>query len=130
LEKFPFDPAFSKYGWEDIELGYRLHQRVGLKLYYNAQAIGYHDHAMTEDSLRNRMRAIGSSAHIFNKKYPELKKVPPFWKQTVFWCMSNSLSLMMLKFLRDLSQGKWIDLYYYALSKKYFLEGLSSHQES
>lgn len=126
LEKFPFDPEFSKYGWEDIELGYRLHKRVGLKLYYNAQAVGYHDHAMTEDSLSGRMKAIGASAHVFHKKYPELQKVPPLSKQFVFWLLSNPVSIFVLKFLRNLSQGKWTALYYYALSKKYFLEGLYS----
>jgi GT2 family glycosyltransferase len=130
LEKFPFDPEFSKYGWEDIELGYRLHKRVGLKLYYNAQAIGYHDHAMTEDSLAGRMRAIGASAHVFHKKYPELQKVPALKKQFAFWLLSNRFSIFILKFLRNLSQGKWTALYYYALSKKYFLEGLYSRDKS
>lgn len=124
LDKYPFDPSFSRYGWEDIELGYRLHKRVGLKLYYNPEAIGYHHHVMTEDGLAKRMRNIGSSAHIFHKKYPELKKVPPLWKQIIFILMSNPLSISAIRFIRNITQGKFSDLYYYALSKKYFLEGL------
>ena len=125
IDKYPFDPSFSKYGWEDIELGYRLHKRVGLKLYYNSKAIGYHDHAMTEDSLENRMRNIGASAWIIHHKYPELKKVPPMWKQFVFYMLSNPLSIGIFALIRNITQGKYPGLYFYALSKKYFLEGLA-----
>jgi len=123
-EKFPFDPSFSGYGWEDIELGYRLHKRVGLKLFYNPNAIAYHDHAMTEESMAGRMRNIGSSAWIIHRKYPELGKVPPWWKKFAFILLSNPVSLAFMRFLRNFSQGRWCGLYYYALSKKYFLEGL------
>ncbi len=117
VDKYPFDPAFSGYGWEDIELGYRLYRREKLKIYYNAQAIGYHDHVMTEDSLAGRMRAIGKSAWIFQRKYPELKKVPSPGKHFVFWLLANPLAL---RFFSRTDRN----LYYYALSKKYFLEGL------
>jgi len=124
VDKYPFDPSFSGYGWEDIELGYRLHKRVGLKIHYNAHAIGYHYHAMTENSLAHRMRSIGRSAWIIHRKYPELQKVPPFWKKFIFMLLSNPLSIAVFSFIRNTSQGKYSSLYYYALSKKYFLEGL------
>lgn len=129
VDKYPFDPSFSSYGWEDIELGYRLHRRVGLRLYYNPKAIGYHDHAMSEESLANRMRNIGSSAWVIHHKYPELKKVPSLSKQFVFWLMSNRVSLFFLKLIRNLTQGGSMNLYYYALSKKYFLEGLHAPRQ-
>ena len=126
LDKYPFDPAFSGYGWEDIELGYRLHKRVGLKIYYNADAIGYHDHAMTEDSLAGRMRGIGKSAWIIHKKYPELNKVPSPLKRFIFFLLSNPVFLFVLRTFRNITQGRFSNFYYYALSKKYFLEGLDS----
>lgn len=124
LEKYPFDPSFSGYGWEDIELGYRLFKRVGLKIYYNPKAIGYHDHIMTEEGMASRMRSIGSSAHIIHRKYPELHKVPPIWKKFFFQLLSSGLFIFLFKGLRNLTQGKCSSMYYYALSKKYFLEGL------
>lgn len=124
LEKFPFDTDFSEYGWEDIELGYRLHKRVGLRLFYNPKALGYRDTILTEDSFAQRMRNIGKSARIIHAKYPELQKVPPLYKQVVFWLLSNPLSLAILKLVRILTQGHVTNFYYYALSKKYFLEGL------
>jgi glycosyltransferase involved in cell wall biosynthesis len=127
-DKYPFDPSFSGYGWEDIELGYRLHKRVGLKIYYNARAIGFHDHEMTEDSLPGRMRSIGKSAWIINAKYPELKKVPGIFKQFAFMLLSNAVVLGVFRFIRNFSQGRYGAFYYYALSKKYFMEGL--HEQS
>jgi len=117
LDKYPFDPSFSGYGWEDIELGYRLHLREGLRLFYNKNAVGYHDHLMTEASLQDRMKNIGSSAWIFHQRYPELHKVPGFFKKTVFKVLSFG---PLIKFFKLLNRN----FYYYALSKKYFLEGL------
>ena len=117
IEKYPFDPSFSGYGWEDIELGYRLYKRENLRLYYNPKAIGYHDHMMSEESLAGRMRAIGRSAWIFHRKYPELKKVPDGLKLFIFQMLSNDFLIRIFRFLSK-------DFYYYALSKKYFLEGL------
>lgn len=124
LDKYPFDPVFSGYGWEDIELGYRLHKEAGMRLYYNKNAIGYHDHMMTEEGMKKRMYNIGKAAWVIHEKYPELKKVPSWYKQLIFWLFSNSLSLWVLKLVRNLTQGHVTNFYYYALSKKYFLEGL------
>ncbi len=124
LDKYPFDPSFSGYGWEDIELGYRLYLREKLVLYYNKDAIGYHDHVMTESSLEDRMRNIGKSAWVFDKRYPELKKVPDLFKKTVFRILALPFFIRVFKLVNR-------NFYYYALSKKYFLEGLAEgvHQQ-
>lgn len=124
LLKHPFDDSFSGYGWEDIELGYRLYKNVGLKIYYNPDALGFHDHVLTEEGMPDRMRSIGKYAHVIHKKYPELNKVPPYWKIFIFLLLSNKLTIFSLRCLRNLTQGKFVSLYFYALSKKYFLEGL------
>lgn len=129
LEKYPFDPSFSGYGWEDIELGYRLYKRVGLRIYYNHRAIGYHDHVMTEAGMAQRMRSIGASAHLIHKKYPELKKVPSFWKKLAFHLLSNPISIALFRFIRNITQGRFSALYYYALSKKYFLAGINQYRD-
>jgi glycosyltransferase involved in cell wall biosynthesis len=129
VDKYPFDPSFSVYGWEDIELGYRLHNRVGLKLYYNSMAIGYHNHSMTVESMAGRMRSIGKSAWIIDAKYPELKKVPDFRKKLALILISNPIAIAIFSFIRNVSQGYYDAFYYYALSKKYFLEGLKEGEE-
>lgn len=120
VQKHPFDPVFSGYGWEDIELGYRLTKEENLDLYYDANIKAHHFHPMEESALERRMRSIGQSAHALQKKYPELKRVPPTWKKGIFRLLSHPTSLAFLK------RQKNPTLYYYALSKKYFLEGLNS----
>lgn len=122
LDKYPFDPSFSGYGWEDIELGYRLFLREGLRLYYNPLAAGYHDHLMTEASLANRMRNIGKSAWVFHKRYPELGKVPSVFKKLVFQIFAFAPVILFFKLVNR-------NFYYYALSKKYFLEGLKEGRD-
>lgn len=117
LQRFKFDPWFSGYGWEDIELGYRLTKHAAFTMYYAPQAIAYHDHMMTEGDFVNRMRAIGQTSHLFHRKYPELNRIPSRKKQFLLRILSAPVSLKLMK---PLSRN----LYFYALSKKYFLEGL------
>ncbi len=123
LQKHQFDTSFQNYGWEDIELGYRLTKEENLQLRYNPHAIGYHHHQMDETSLAPRMRMIGKSSHIFHQKYPELKKVPSKLKQTIFKVISNRFTLLGFKLLSK-AYPRAIALYYYGLSKRYFLQGL------
>jgi glycosyltransferase involved in cell wall biosynthesis len=126
IKKNPFDSRFSSYGWEDIELGYRLTKNFGLVIYYNPSAVGYHSHPMDESSLAARMKQIGASAHLIHSKYPELNKVPSRFKKFMFFLISNPISLSILKKIREISNDKYSTFYFYALSKKYFLEGLNS----
>ena len=123
LKKYRFDKDFKSYGWEDIELGYRLHKLEKLKLIYNEKAVAYHHHKITEHSLKDRMRSIGKSAKILDKKHPELKKLPGTFKKMIFKFLSNPISLKIFKSLKDKSDT-FFSLYYYSLSKKYFLQGL------
>ncbi len=124
LEKYPFDNTFSGYGWEDIELGYRLEKKAGFKLYYNSWAVAYHDHFMDETAMPKRMESIGKSAWIFHNKYPELKKVPSWWKGLLFQVMGSKPVILFLKFLRNLSGDRFYCLYFYCLSKRHFMIGI------
>ena len=117
LEKHKSDPDFHSYGWEDIELGYRLTKEENLKLYFNKDAVGYHHHEINEKSLANRMRSIGRSSRIFHEKHPELKKMPSFWKKLALWLISRKPVLFFAKKHKK-------NFYYYALSKRYLLQGL------
>jgi glycosyltransferase involved in cell wall biosynthesis len=127
LEKYPFDPSFSGYGWEDIELGYRLYKKVGLKIKYNPSAVAYHDHEMNEEDMRKRMKCIGKAAWIFHKKYPELNKIPGTWKKIIFQIIGSHPILLFLKIAKKLRIPVLKNLYFYALSKKYFMEGVKEY---
>jgi glycosyltransferase involved in cell wall biosynthesis len=55
-----FNERFSKYGWEDLELSYRLYQR-GFRLRYDPVAVGYHHKFLTFEQTLTQMEALYSS---------------------------------------------------------------------
>ncbi len=118
-----FDCDFGTYGWEDIELGYRLQKKYGLKLHYNPNAIAFHYHYLDEKSLKQRMQSIGQSAHIIHNKHPELKKIPSKLKQLIFLILGSLPSLALIWLMKNISK-KYTTLWFYALSKRYFMQGL------
>lgn len=124
LADLRFDETFQKYGWEDIEFGYRLTKEKNLKIYYNSRGLAYHYHPMEEESLRPRMNLIGESVQAIHAKYPELGKKPGFIKRTIFKLLSSKPIISAFDILRKRGSRKWHYYYFYALSKKYFLEGL------
>ena len=71
----PFDAAFAAYGWEDIELGYRL-SRGGLRLVYHPPAAAEHLHPMTLGDLFARQRLVGRGLRTLWKLHPELPATP------------------------------------------------------
>lgn len=57
-EESLFRTIFRMYGYEDIELAYRLHLR-GMKLLYSELAVGRHHHAMTPNDFLARQYRVG-----------------------------------------------------------------------
>jgi GT2 family glycosyltransferase len=64
-----FDEAFTGYGHEDLELGYRL-QQAGLAIEYAPEAINYHWHPVPFDQQQGRMELAGRSTVRFFRKHP------------------------------------------------------------
>lgn len=67
-----FDENFTGYGWEDLELGYRL-SKQGVPLFYLPTAINYHYHVVSQTDEISRNIAKGQSAKYFLQKHPNLK---------------------------------------------------------
>lgn len=67
-----FDEQFTGYGWEDLELGYRLSQQR-IPLLYLPDAINHHYHVVSDDDAHLRNIAKGESARLFVTKHPQLK---------------------------------------------------------
>jgi glycosyltransferase involved in cell wall biosynthesis len=71
-----FDPDFTQYGWEDLEMGVRL-KKMGLKIIKCPTAIGYHWHQQfsTEElpSLVEKEVQRGRMGVIFYRKHPTLE---------------------------------------------------------
>jgi glycosyltransferase involved in cell wall biosynthesis len=68
-----FDPAFRLYGWEDLELGERLH-RLGVRLVRCPEAVGYHWHPpLSLEQLPQLVRVEQERARmalVFFRKHP------------------------------------------------------------
>jgi glycosyltransferase involved in cell wall biosynthesis len=64
-----FDEAFTGYGHEDLELGYRL-QHAGLEIEYAAEAVNYHWHPVPFAEQWGRMELAGRSTVRFFRKHP------------------------------------------------------------
>jgi GT2 family glycosyltransferase len=73
--RFPFREDLSLYGWEDIELGWRLSQ-AGIPLFYEPSARALHHHRLTVGESIKRMELLGASAAILREKKMELGVVP------------------------------------------------------
>ena len=63
-----FDEGFPGYGWEDVELAVRLCAH-GVIIAYEPDALGYHYHAETLESLQRKWRENGKSAVYFWRKH-------------------------------------------------------------
>jgi len=117
--KYQFNKDFVCYGWEDTMLGYELLSNNG-RLFYLKKALVWHDHALNENIFfPNRMREIGKSAVIFTQKYPPVPVIPRGLKMFLF----KFLSFNSIIFILSLLHKEW---QWYALSKKFFLEGIFS----
>ncbi len=64
-----FDENFKGYGWEDIELGYRLDQ-MKVPLLYLPSAVNHHHHPVSREGMIERKYQMGRSAALFYKKHP------------------------------------------------------------
>jgi glycosyltransferase involved in cell wall biosynthesis len=119
----PFDPTFKAYGWEDIELGYRLSKK-NLQLMYIPEACATHDHFMEEASLKDRMQKIGRSAVKFQKHHKDLHVLPSGLKKLTFLLIGSAPSIAGLFLLKSFIPSIFSRYYWYALMKRYFLQGI------
>lgn len=78
LRRNPFDERFSGALWmmEDMELGYRLQQREGLKLVFLPHALAEHIHPTDFRKACRRAYAAGLSSLVFDELWPA-RPMPP-----------------------------------------------------
>lgn len=120
-----FDPWFNGYGWEDIELGYRLQAKNNLKLTYLKTAFAYHDHLIEFKDFAKRMEAIGYNAVKLQNRHPKLKVVPSGIKAFVLKIMGCKIVLVASKLIAKFN-SYLLPLVYYSTSKYYFWRGVTN----
>lgn len=69
-----FDPAFTMYGYEDAELGYRL-SKLGMRIRYSDVPVANHYHYYNVYTFATRQYRSGLMAHTLVNKHPELAEV-------------------------------------------------------
>ncbi len=71
----PFDERFRTYGWEDIELGFRLMSTSQARLTFLKDARATHVHPTTFLQATRRMHALGRNERFFHSLWPSAR--PP-----------------------------------------------------
>lgn len=69
-----FDEEFM-FGYEDIELGLRLHE-AGLRLLYEPEARVWHVHRYEWPAIERRFRLVGGGEYLMVRKHPDF---PPYF---------------------------------------------------
>jgi len=118
FDKEKFNTKFTEYGWEDIELGYRLWKNHGMRLYYEPDAIALHHHLISESTLDNRMQTIGRSAVKFEKIQPKVQVIPRGIKAILLKLITQPIILTFIHFFGG------INSYYKFKSWQQFLTGV------
>ena len=66
-----FDESFRSYGFEDMEIAFRLEERAGLGFRYCPEAVAHHIHEHTlQQLLAKRREAARSSLPVLLEKHP------------------------------------------------------------
>lgn len=73
LKNAHFDEDFKTYGWEDVELAYRLQTKHHLKLIYQPKALAFHNHFMKEEDLAKKNVEHRKNGTPLSKKTPHCK---------------------------------------------------------
>ena len=91
-----FDEDFKTAAFEDIELAYRL-GKSGLRLFYNAQAIGYHHQFFTFASVCRKARANKDATLVFLRKEagqrilaPRIRRRSHLWFRLAKWSATTA----------------------------------------
>ena len=68
-----FDLTFDRYGFEDIELGYRLFEN-GVRIFYDPDLVAYHHHIYADvDKFCNRQNSAGDQMVVFASLHDKVK---------------------------------------------------------
>jgi GT2 family glycosyltransferase len=123
-----FDQDFATYGWEDIELGYRL-EKAGMRLLYHPAAVAYHDHHLRVDEFCRRQFTTGQSSRVFIKKHPELEPMLGRAEGMKSWIGAGATWELIKEVVNFLDQRLRIRLpwfCYHALLARYYAAGVLS----
>jgi len=123
-----FDEDFTGYGWEDIELGYRV-TKMGVPILFLASAINYHYHFFEDIDMLKRKFDMGRSAQVFLKKHPDM--------EVKLYLGINPLAMAIYRFLKSTpnlfkvieKKAKNSKFFEYVLEEYYYRAGLTGNRD-
>jgi glycosyltransferase involved in cell wall biosynthesis len=125
-----FDEDLKKYGWQDIEFGYRLERRK-IKRVFNENALAYHYHYVDFETFCRRMVQVGWGAVIVWRKHPELKiflglHFFNFGIDKIFFPFGKGVKLIkkIISFSEKKNLKFLVGICYDLLSNHYYLKGV------
>ncbi|MDD2717282.1 MAG: glycosyltransferase family 2 protein [Candidatus Wallbacteria bacterium] len=95
-----FSEQFIQYGYEDIELGYRIEKKFGTSLIFNSKALVLHYHPRNLSELRMQQETLGKSQVVIQTLHPEIGH---FLRLEIPDCLKafQNGNLQKLRILRD-----------------------------
>jgi glycosyltransferase involved in cell wall biosynthesis len=117
----PFDEEIV-YGFEDIELAWRLQGR-GFVFHYDEDAVGYHHHRRSFDDYRRRQFKAGQSMYVAFRNHPDLRgrtgitEIPPGKRAR------TRLRGLLLPIARGLGARRTIEKYWRAVLDEELVRG-------
>jgi glycosyltransferase involved in cell wall biosynthesis len=117
----PFDEQIV-YGFEDIELAWRLQER-GFSFHFDEQALGYHHHRRSFEDFRRRQFKAGQSMYVAFRNHPALvgrtgiTHIPPGKR------LRTRLRALALPIARRLGAKRTIEKYWRAVLDEELVRG-------
>lgn len=116
-----FDEKFNKACWEDVDLGIRL-SKYGLKIIYNPNALGYHNHPIDFANYINRTETAGYYHAFLCKKHNI--KMPPriFILELLKWTIGNLFRSLPIPYIQGYGYRWSLSWYEYKGIQKFIKE--------
>jgi glycosyltransferase involved in cell wall biosynthesis len=84
-----FDTNFRYAAYEDVDLGYRMGQQLGMRIMYTERPLGAHYHYYTIWGFTQRQYRCGLMSAVFIRKYPHLRRRWQFWRPQLYAALSR-----------------------------------------
>lgn len=119
-----FDERYKNYGWEDVDLGYRLIRKLKKRIIYAKNAVNYHYHVWSNYEEVLRKEKMGESVNLVINKYPELKSFLGIniFNQLIYLFLNNKKKLIN-KWKDNLKANNLSKLKRIVLSEYFFQKG-------
>lgn len=109
LRYIRFSEEFGGYGWEDLDLGRRMFEGIGLRLFVLHDAVGRHRHFYGAEDIFKRQIVVGRGFDLFSRYYKDVNLnreiVQSFWHKLKYGVIKYSgvlfLASLAVRFLEN-----------------------------